>query len=161
MKWLIALCLLLVALFLGVRSLQDSSLNQQLYERQRELGYATKKRPFWIGKRIVSVLFVAAAAVAVMPTAEQDVNNKLEPSPMSVMHEEESAKEKSRTVMMDALPSITLNFSVNLSEKQFEIDDQKLLGFYEVDGKSYNVYIIDNELIFQDQAGNTYINQSE
>lgn len=160
MKWLIALCFLLAALFLGIRSIQDSALNHQLYDRQRELGYPSKKRPFWIGKRVVSALLVLVAAAVVMPTAEQSVNNELEPRPMTVM-QEESSPEKTRAVMMDAAPSIALNFNIHLIPKEVDLTDQQLFGFYAEDDQAYNVYMIDNALIFQDQDGNTYMNQTE
>lgn len=160
MKWLIALCFLLAALFLGIRSIQDSALNHQLYDRQRELGYPSKKRPFWIGKRIVSVLFVTAAAIIMMPLTGQNVNDEAEPSPMMVMQEELS-QENTRALMKDVGSSIVLNFNVYLVPKEYDLSDHQLFGFYDVDGKSYNVYLIDNELIFQDQNGNTYMNQTE
>lgn len=160
MKWLIALCFLLAALFLGIRSIQDSALNHQLYDRQRELGYPSKKRPFWIGKRIASVMFVTAAAVVMLPLSRQGVNDEIEPKPMMVMQDEIS-QENSRALMKDTSPCIALNFSVHLVPKTLDLTDQQLLGFYDEEGKSYNVYLLDNELIFQDQDGNTYINQSE
>lgn len=158
MKWLIALCFLLAALFLGIRSMQDSALNHQLYDRQRELGYVSKKRPFWIGKRIVSVLFGTTAVLLLIPL--QNVNHEIEPKPMTVMQDEVS-QENARAVMMDAAPNITLNFNVHLVLKQIDLTDQLLFGFYHVEDKSYNVYLINNELIFQDQEGNTYINLTE
>lgn len=79
---------------------------------------------------------------------------------MMVMNNE-SSQENTRALMKDSGPSIALNFNVHLVPKEVDLTDYQLFGFYDAEGKSYNVYMIDNELIFQDQDGNTYMNQTE
>ena len=83
MKWVIAFCLLLAALALAVVSIQEASLNSQLDARQRELGYTSKKRPFYFGKRYLSLLLTAAAFLVVLPSSSPA--DEPESNPISVV----------------------------------------------------------------------------
>lgn len=158
MKWVIALCLLLAALVLAVVSIQEASLNSQLDARQRELGYASKKRSFYFGKRYLSLLLTAAAFLVVLPMNPSSPVDEPESSPISVMSLDPSAQ-KSRALDQDVSPAIQLPAGVLLEEKAVDVTDYPMIGIYHEGELTYSVYIVDNELIFQNQEGKTYVNQ--
>lgn len=148
MKWVIALCCIIVAFIFAIVSMQEAALNRQLNERQRELGYTLKKRSFSVGKRFISLLFTAVALLVIIPTFNP------QPVTVSVMNDDPSLRSRG----IDSQPAIYLN-RVELSEKVVELNDYQPIGTFVNDETMYSVYLIENELVFQDSSGKTYINQ--
>ncbi len=155
---IIALMLVAAALLCAYFAWRDQRLNHQLHERQRELGYTTKKRSVGRFPKLLTG-GLALSGVLLFAISTQEVPMSIdEPTPKMTRQIADQPEVMSLDTGENA---ITLQEPVSLVEQNVELEGVKLLGSYEDANGSYEVFIVEGRLVYRNSQGQTFINEFE